>query len=227
MLCESTPVNFIGSLLTEERIRACTGDFPYPGVEVVTNIPLYAYREKRRNGKKEGRFIDCDRGLSDVLIKYACGKIAGLILSGELTGLIVDGKTVQPNYREIYVPLQEGVVVSRFWNDEIASVSEPPYSLSERMYKLVEGPENSSQKNFRVSEVPLNKRDSLKKRYTFVLDEDIPPVDRLFYNEVRKVKRPNHDLWLSELLFSLLNRLGIPFEQESFRFTRDTEEMGF
>ena len=120
-MCYKSPVNLIGAMLlstlegrqlgiTQMGLSVPRGiDVP---IEIMHDVQISVYR---RNGTYE------DLGIvaNEVLFKWGCGRDLGVVLSGDVQGLLLRPVSNKDPKRRLSV--------TRIWNNQVATISDLPY----------------------------------------------------------------------------------------------------
>jgi len=114
-LCSNTPINTVAAMLVE-KLRYdlidlcdeffCPAEFAnsisnHKAVELMHNVPLDF---SQISSQQENTIV------SHVLYKRGCGKLTGIVLTGDLAGVILDGYPEE----EVFI---QGMRPNRIWND--------------------------------------------------------------------------------------------------------------
>lgn len=195
-VCQYSPKNFIGSLIIALNRKPDAREFSRAGLVLPNTIavPVEIIREVPVSFYKQGGEIYTPTGMvAEVLYKRACGLRLGVVLRGALAGLFLRPEdTKNP---------EKGMSVDRIWNDDLALITEPPYT-----------PEDF----FEKQKAPDKVWDNFYETYESLIKEAQMQLGR--------------DPFESEIFFNLCRRLSIPVEESAFHYTRRNlpeDEEGF
>lgn len=120
-MCDKSPVNFIGAMLLsmlegrQSRITQMELSVPQgidKPIEILHDVPVSVYQ---RNGSYEDLGFTAD----EVLFKWGCGRDLGVVLNGDLPGLLLRPISNQEAHTRL--------TVTRLWNNQPASITDLPY----------------------------------------------------------------------------------------------------
>lgn len=209
LICHNSPTNFIGALLValnkpvNERLLRNSGvNIPHriqQPFDLLENVPLTYYDEAAEDYKPTGQVAE------QVLYKGICGLDVGVVISGPLSGLILDTQDGTN-------PL-DALCINRVWNDSIASQKDLPYkpiveitqpdvAITPRAKKLQHYPNLSS-----VDLMYLNWGIADRNR-------------QLFKAKLQNLQGQAGQMYTSEMFFKLCQENGISVDENNFHLTR-------
>lgn len=212
-VCSLSPGYFIGSLLLLKYKQQVVDGYASHGlapptdllqpVRSIYDVPLFIYNRDVE--------VSESLGLSapHVLLKRASGGNKGLIMEGDLAGLILNLVTKAANP-------QEGMIVGKVWNNELMERISPP-----ELWKYCRSPadESGDSKGWNLHRffADLYKDFGASLQYDQQLGSTRFKVKKwlsMFHEE------PQKDIWLTDALFYLCSDLDINIDKKNFHYSR-------
>lgn len=203
-LCRFSPINFVGSLLLQVHAQ----NMGYSEKDIVTNpqsngkpfevlpsVPIAVYDLRKSKYKDLNLY-------APVLLKRGCGPVAGLVLTGEMAGLLLSRRTGM-------IP-SDGMCANRLWNDNLVDLKNNPY-IPNHIYEYNK-PEYSLYSM--GNEATSSRRTKNRALIESMHDQNFEQELNRMIDEFRRIPYEH------EMLFKLCKQLGIEVDEQQFHYTR-------
>lgn len=205
LLCEFTPINFVGSMLV--AINAWWSGLPFSDtgisrfsggpIEYMTDIPVSVH------DKKEGSYRSIGLVAREVLFKRACGTASAVVLAGDMAGLLLSLRTDSD-------PLN-GMCVDRVWNDNELSADRLPYPPN-HLYDD-KNMKDFEKYDFGLESVAASRSEFIRERFIHIYDANYLLAARRLEERLGRIPTE------VDMFFYLCKQMGIPVDIEAFHYT--------